>query len=399
MNQEAITSNRRRRSLSDLASEQLRAVTAGDVGSAHECEEAARPWELYAGELHVDTTGAVGVMLKQPYDTGTLLPPLAVSKAGSEQRFIPLDAPVALALCREDRLTADPVQRLIVTLDHRAAWDQLAAVFDWLAARRTEPREGLDDKRPAEIAALATGSFQHWKPYDAGRFRHDDAYARYLESVAQANAAWLAERQEAARQAPAGGEAADLAEDRALREALRAELRADEDLRGEIREELMAITDPEPGAFETMDQWLTVQIDRTERTARRQSTWSALEAGHRRSASLRMVRDILHQDQPDLGRPAAAPAPLPEPVADGAPLASPGELAPGGTEDTGRLVDAVRNIGDVLNDLDEIAADREQTALDILRMAGEDEPRDGRAAGLDDQLLTWSRLLVERWSD
>ena len=36
-----------------------------------------------------------------------------------------------------------------------------------------------------------------------------------------------------------------------------------------------------------------------------------------------MVRDMLHQDKPNLGSPAAAPAPIAEPFADGAPVASP----------------------------------------------------------------------------
>ena len=110
-----------------------------------------------------------------------------------------------------------------------------------------------------------------------------------------------------------------------------------------------------------------------------------------------MVRDMLHRDKPNLGSRAGAPAPIAEPVADGAPVASPaGGVARGSTEDTGRMVDAVRNIGYALNDLDEIAADRDQTTLDILRMAREDAPRTGPATGLDDQLLTWSRLLVAR---
>ena len=41
----------------------------------------------------------------------------------------------------------------------------------------------------------------------------------------------------------------------------------------------MAVIEAKPGVFETMRQWLTVQIDRTERTARRQSTRSDTRGG------------------------------------------------------------------------------------------------------------------------
>ena len=63
------------------------------------------------------------------------------------------------------------------------------------------------------------------------------------------------------------------------------------------------------------------------------------------------------------------------------------------------MVDAVRNIGYILSDLDEIEGDHRRTALDVLRMADEDEPHDARATGLDDQLLSRCRRLVGRWSD
>ena len=146
----------------------------------------------------------------------------------------------------------------------------------------------------------------------------------------------------------------------------------------------MALVDPEPGAFEAMDQWLTVQIDRAEREAKLQAVWPTLEQCYRRAGTLRIVRDLLRQDKPLL-RPAGAPAAAPAPGATDQTPAAPSARV--NTDDSGRAVDAVRNIGHVLSDLDEIADDHGQTALDVLRMADEDEPHDPRAAGLDDQLL------------
>lgn len=157
-------------------------------------------------------------------------------------------------------MTPQAIQRVIDALDQPAEWSQLTAVFNWLADRRTESAQGLDDMRPAEIAALPTGSFAHWKPYAARASR---------------------------------------------------------------------------------PRW-------------------------RRGG-----------DRLDDGR-------VPREV---------------DTEDTGRVVDTVRNIGYILSDLDEVAGDHEQSALDVLRMADADEPHDTRATGLDDQLLSWCRRLVGRWSD
>ena len=212
-------------------------------------------------------------MLSQPCTIGgQALPRLGGSQDGADRRFVPMEARAALELCGQDRVTPEAIQGVIDALDRAAEWSQLAAVFEWLAHRRTETVQGLDDIRAEEIAALPAGSFAYWKPYAAHRFGNDDSFRRYLGTVELANAEWLAERQQEAQEAGDHADA-DQAEHDALRESVReelhaeirqelhrdnsaysvraeicAELQADEDLRGEIREERMALVDPEPGS-------------------------------------------------------------------------------------------------------------------------------------------------------
>lgn len=88
-----------RRSLFDLSAEQLRAILAGDIAAAHECEVAARPWSLYRCGLHVDEDGAAGVMLTQPCTTsGRALPTPALNQDDADRRFVPMGSAAALEL-------------------------------------------------------------------------------------------------------------------------------------------------------------------------------------------------------------------------------------------------------------------------------------------------------------
>ncbi len=453
-----------RLSLFELAEQQVRAIQAGDVSRAHECAGAAQPWVLYTFELHVDHEKTVGVMLTNPDKSSARhLPPPGMTPDNPGERFVPMDPLAALELCGEDDVTPEAVQRVIDTLDRLGEWDALTKVFEWLVEPRTELCTGLDDRPDAEIVALAPAAFQHWKPYYAPRRANDETFVRYLNAVGEANRAWLAERQEQARQAI---ETAKVERDKqALRDEIRdeirgevvrehraqiraearAELRADEDLRGEIRDELMQMVDPEPGAFETMLQWLDAQIAGDEGRSR-SGTVDTHGAFLARLNCFRIVRAVLLAEQPGVEASAAKVRDLiavtlggwwavneyrdgkrirtisthrdridadvacdrarsdgnanvlVEPVEKAARPTEPHDGTGGTAQDTGRLVDVIRDIDHCLADLDEIAGDLGQTALDVLRMAGEEEPHDARAKGLDAQLLTLCRLAVERWS-
>ena len=207
-----------RLSLFELANEQLTAIVAGDVARAHECERAAKPWELHGYQLQVERD-EIGVMVSAPE------PSAAAPVAGEGERFVQLDPLTALELCGADRVTPDAAQRAIDALDRLGAWDRLAAVFEWLSEPRTERFASLDDRPPEEIVALAAGSFEHWQPYCAPRRADDETFVRYRDAVAEANAAWLTEQQEQARQAIAT--ATVEREKQALRAEVRDEIRAE----------------------------------------------------------------------------------------------------------------------------------------------------------------------------
>ena len=440
------------RSLLDLSHEQLRAIEEGDVSRAHECAGAAAPWPLYNIALRVEGEKA-GVRLTFLDEVSARsLHPLGTTKETRGGRFVEMEPLQALELCGDDRMTPEAVEAVLGVLDRAADWVRLSAVFDWLAKTRTERIDSLDQMADTEIAALAAASFEHWKPYPAPRHRLD-AFARYLESVGRANAAWLAERQEAARQAIADAkvererqeqresiarelrpEIAAEVEPR-IRAKARAELLADEDLRDQVRQELMALVDPEPGAFEAMLQWLDARLATDERRAT--DGGADADAFLARLNAFRLVRDALVHDRPTVATAASAPpgwwavneyrdgklirtlsthrdrtdanvdcdrakaagraSVLVEPVEHTARLMTSRAGGTVGTDQgTGRLVDVIRDIDHVLHDLDQIAAETERTALAVLR--DHDGATDERAAGFDDQLLTLLRLAVERWT-
>jgi len=306
-----------RRSLFDLSSEQLRAIQEGDVSTAHECAGAAQPWRLYDIALHVEGD-KMGVRLTFPDERSARnLQPLGMTEKTRGERFVEMEPIRALELTGDDRATPEAVEAVIGVLDRAADWERLSAVFDWLAETRTERTDSLDHLPDTEIAALAAASFEHWKPYPAPRHRLD-AFTRYLENVGRANAAWLGGRQAEASSAVAYARARDVVArelrpeivaevEPRIRKSVRAELLADQDLRDEIRNELMQIINPEPGAFEAMAQWLDARIAGDEGRAGRGGT--AAGAFLARLNAFRLVREALTHDQPHVAGTTAAPAP------------------------------------------------------------------------------------------